>query len=682
MPNQADSISSPFFVEPKLYVTDFHYSVSEEDLKVPFKDVELISVEIRNTTPISAVLNFATIDHAEKAFAIYNNSKLETYHNKTYLKLLINDPANASHVNEPSSNAYILQVKQLDIKSTTNFTLYDEFRKFGPLFSCRLQYQDNKFRGYALVQFFKQSDAEKAAETMHYTMLGGRNIQVQFHTKSNNNNNNVPKIRTNVTNHGNNNPPGSGHIYSPQGSSNNNNNSYNHNQAAPASPSPEAPLVDPCNLFIKNLDANISSSDLFNHFRKFGRIISARVMRDQETGNSKGFGFVSYTTAEEADKAKSSMHGKTLGTKQIVVRLHEPKKLREAKLANHFNGSPASPSESRAPSRRNSDFYNINTINEFGQEDLSGLAPKARREVLMSELQKRFKSIPSVPSEEVNPIIDHLLNLKVTDVLLILKDAPLLQQKIAEARAFLHERKRRGVNEGTSLNLAPTSINSNISSSNGNNNNNVVMNNNNVTQIPQREKFLNVIKNVCPRNSAEILDLLMTLSAKERTLCYFNAEYLHNRIVEANSALEAVLNDDTGTTFSTPKPLISADITPVSTPPTYKSMEPMVPHSVRSPNISEIPASISNGIHTPEYKEIEDFMDNLRNKPIHEQKQKLGDRLFPKVKSIGLKSATASKVTINLLDTDNLRELAHSMNDPEKFREKVAAAAKKVVSSK
>jgi len=188
--------------------------------------------------------------------------------------------------------------------------------------------------------------------------------------------------------------------------------------------------VDPCNLFIKNLDANISSSDLFNHFRRFGRIISARVMRDQETGNSKGFGFVSYTSSEEADKAKSSMHGKTLGTKQIVVRLHEPKKLREAKLANHFNGSPTSPSESRPPSRRNSDFYNINTVNEFGQEDLSGLAPKARREVLMSELQKRFKYIPSVPSDEVNPIIDHLLTLKVPDVLQILKDASLLQRKV------------------------------------------------------------------------------------------------------------------------------------------------------------------------------------------------------------------------------------------------------------
>jgi polyadenylate-binding protein len=197
------------------------------------------------------------------------------------------------------------------------------------------------------------------------------------------------------------------------------------------SPGPEGPHVDPCNLFIKNLDANISSSDLFNHFRRYGRIISARVMRDQETGNSKGFGFVSYTTAEEADKAKSSMHGKTLGSKQIVVRLHEPKKLREAKLANHFSGSPTSPSDSRPPSRRNSDFFNINTVNEFGQDDLSGLAPKARKEVLMSELQKRFKNIPSIPHDEVNPIIEHLLTSKVPEVLQMLKDPPLLSQRVS-----------------------------------------------------------------------------------------------------------------------------------------------------------------------------------------------------------------------------------------------------------
>ncbi|CAG8613297.1 1415_t:CDS:2 [Rhizophagus irregularis] len=376
------------------------------------------------------------------------------------------------------------------------------------------------------------------------------------------------------------------------------------------SPGPEGPIVDPCNLFIKNLDANISSSDLFNHFRRYGRIISARVMRDQETGNSKGFGFVSYTSAEEADKAKNSMHGKTLGTKQIVVRLHEPKKLREAKLANHFNGNPASPSESRAPSRRNSDFYNINTVNEFGQEDLSGLAPKARKEVLMSELQKRFKYIPTIPPDEVNPIIEQLLTSKVPEVLQMLKDASLLQQKITEARTII---KRRGNEEA---NIPATSIVNNNS-------------NNNYQQVSQRERFLKAINKICPRNSAEILELLLTLSPKERSVCLFNEQHLNKRIMEANEALEAANND-----VETPslKPLIS---TPASNPP---SIEPFVSSHSKSSYSTDVPTV-----------------------------------------SLGLKSAIASKVTINLLDTDDLRELAHSMNDTEKFRQKVAAAAEKVV---
>ncbi|CAG8715550.1 9647_t:CDS:2, partial [Ambispora leptoticha] len=80
---------------------------------------------------------------------------------------------------------------------------------------------------------------------------------------------------------------------------------------------PEGPLVDPRNLFIKNLDANITNKDLFNHFRRYGRIIHARVMRDHETNMSKGFGFVSYNTVEETERAKQSMNNKTLGTKQI-----------------------------------------------------------------------------------------------------------------------------------------------------------------------------------------------------------------------------------------------------------------------------------------------------------------------------------------------------------------------------
>jgi len=330
-------MSNQLLEEPILYVTELPYSANEDELKNFFKEVEPISVEIRRQPNVTAVLHFSSIEHAEKAFACYNHNKIDSF-NKFYLKLLLNDPI-SSLGNEPQSNAFILQVKNLP-QHTTNLALYDQFRPFGPLFSCRIQ---PPYKGMALVQFFRSEDAQAATATLNFSNYEKNTITVQQYVK------NPPKLRTNVANQ-NNNMPSPGHAFSPQGNNNNNHN-HNHNnhinnnnQSAPMSPGPEGPHVDPCNLFIKNLDANISSSDLFNHFRRYGRIISARVMRDQETGNSKGFGFVSYTTAEEADKAKSSMHGKTLGTKQIVVRLHEPKKLREAKLANHFSGSPTSPS--------------------------------------------------------------------------------------------------------------------------------------------------------------------------------------------------------------------------------------------------------------------------------------------------------------------------------------------------
>ena len=60
-------------------------------------------------------------------------------------------------------------------------------------------------------------------------------------------------------------------------------------------------------------------------------------MRD-EAGRSRGFGFVSFQTPDQAALALHSMNGVILGSKQIVVRLHEPKQLRQEKLAQRFAG--------------------------------------------------------------------------------------------------------------------------------------------------------------------------------------------------------------------------------------------------------------------------------------------------------------------------------------------------------
>ncbi|KAF1805570.1 RNA recognition motif-containing protein, partial [Mucor lusitanicus] len=77
--------------------------------------------------------------------------------------------------------------------------------------------------------------------------------------------------------------------------------------------------MDLCNLYIKGIQPGMSSTDLFNLFKPFGRIISAKVM-PQDKGK-RGFGFVSYSKSVEAAHAILSMNQ----TDDMVVRFHEPK---------------------------------------------------------------------------------------------------------------------------------------------------------------------------------------------------------------------------------------------------------------------------------------------------------------------------------------------------------------------
>jgi RNA recognition motif-containing protein len=96
------------------------------------------------------------------------------------------------------------------------------------------------------------------------------------------------------------------------------------------------------NLYIKNLEPHITNQDLSQTFRKFGRIISARVMTNPATGLSKGYGFVSFGKSEEAAAALQEMHGVMLGNRPLIVAYHEPRKGRPNTMMpnnnNHRNG--------------------------------------------------------------------------------------------------------------------------------------------------------------------------------------------------------------------------------------------------------------------------------------------------------------------------------------------------------
>ncbi|KAI8099336.1 uncharacterized protein BX664DRAFT_289382 [Halteromyces radiatus] len=79
--------------------------------------------------------------------------------------------------------------------------------------------------------------------------------------------------------------------------------------------------MDLCNLYIKGLSLAMTSTELFNLFKPFGRIISARVM-DSDRGISKGFGFVSFSHPLEAASALVHLH------RQYSIQFHEPKMTR------------------------------------------------------------------------------------------------------------------------------------------------------------------------------------------------------------------------------------------------------------------------------------------------------------------------------------------------------------------
>jgi splicing factor 3B subunit 4 len=74
------------------------------------------------------------------------------------------------------------------------------------------------------------------------------------------------------------------------------------------------------NLFIGNLDPDIDEKLLYDTFSAFGVVINTpKIMRDPDTGVSKGFGFVAYDAFEASDAAIEAMNGQFLCNREINV---------------------------------------------------------------------------------------------------------------------------------------------------------------------------------------------------------------------------------------------------------------------------------------------------------------------------------------------------------------------------
>ncbi|KAI6157413.1 hypothetical protein BKA82DRAFT_4056608 [Pisolithus tinctorius] len=74
-------------------------------------------------------------------------------------------------------------------------------------------------------------------------------------------------------------------------------------------------------IYVGNLSWNTNDDTLREAFSAFGNVIDSIVMRDRETGRSRGFGFVTYGSSQEAETAISGMNEQELDGRRIKVNL-------------------------------------------------------------------------------------------------------------------------------------------------------------------------------------------------------------------------------------------------------------------------------------------------------------------------------------------------------------------------
>ena len=102
--------------------------------------------------------------------------------------------------------------------------------------------------------------------------------------------------------------------------------------------------MNPNRLFVGNLSYQTMENDLQEYFSKAGVVTSVNLMLDKVTGKSRGFAFIEFATAEEANKAVEEFHNKEFQGRALTVNVARPREER----APRFSGERRTAGEARA----------------------------------------------------------------------------------------------------------------------------------------------------------------------------------------------------------------------------------------------------------------------------------------------------------------------------------------------
>ncbi|KAI4904885.1 hypothetical protein NFI96_011584, partial [Prochilodus magdalenae] len=178
-------------------------------------------------------------------------------------------------------------IKNMD-ESIDNKALYDTFSAFGNILSCKVVCDENGSKGYGFVHFETQEAANRAIDTMNGMLLNDRKVFV-------------------------------GHF-----------KSRKEREAEFG-----AKAMEFTNVYIKNFGEDFDNEKLRSVFSEYGKTLSVRVMTD-EKGRSRGFGFVNFENHKDAQKAVAEMNGRELNGKILYVGRAQKRLERQGELKRKF----------------------------------------------------------------------------------------------------------------------------------------------------------------------------------------------------------------------------------------------------------------------------------------------------------------------------------------------------------